>query len=139
MRSLCAEPLERRDLLASDVFIGSDGVLTSYTRTVVGNEVTYSPVTDSAQISQVQISADLSSGRTVIIDTINLPGTQAGDVRFTGASLSVAGLVDATLEVRADNDISIESSNLSASPGTLTFVLNSDRDSLFAVGDTHAS
>ena len=50
-RSLVAESLEGRLMLASDVIVSSDDVPGSYLRTVVANEVTYSPLADTAQQS----------------------------------------------------------------------------------------
>ncbi len=115
-------------MLASDVFVTSDDVPGSYARTVATGVVTYSPLADTAQIGDFRIRADLTAGLNVIVNTINPGGGSQGNLILSQADLALSPAADASLDLRADNDLIFQNSQISASNSLLTVILNSDRD-----------
>ncbi len=127
-RCLLLEPLEERRLLASDVVIGVNDRPTSYVRTPGVGDVVYSPVQDGVQIAADKILADLDAGLTVTIDTVNAAGLQQGNITLDTVNLFLTNAVNSTLNIQADNDVVLGNSRVGAAVGSLTLILNSDRD-----------
>ncbi len=127
-RTLAAESLEGRLLLASNVTIGSGDDTNTFNRTVGVGTVLYTPITDDALIGDTRVLADLEAGLIVTVDTVNPAGAQEGDIVLDSADLSVLAGVNPTLELQADNDVLFSSTGVSASAGSINVILNSDRD-----------
>jgi len=127
LRALNLESLERRNLLSANVEIGSNDVDTSYTRNVVGNTATYTPIQNDAQIGATVVSIDLNTGLDVVVETDNAALTQEGDI-LVSALIAKSSNGLATLTFQAERDVDVTADILAVDVATLNVVLNSDRD-----------
>ena len=83
---------------------------------------------DSSTVSNGVINAALDGDISVILDTSNAAGTQAGDITVSAPITKSTGTT-ASLTFNAHNDINI-SENITSTSGQLNLVLNSDQDSV---------
>ncbi|GBG14346.1 uncharacterized protein NMK_1945 [Novimethylophilus kurashikiensis] len=81
------------------------------------NPITYSPTGSTSQIGAGAISSILNGGTSVVVDTTNAGGAEAGNITVSAAITKTAG-GNASLSFQADNSITVNA-GISSTAGTL--------------------
>jgi filamentous hemagglutinin family protein len=112
---------------------GGEWLLDPYNVTIMGGtdiSVTgspnFTPLASGATVAPATINALLNAGTSVTVDTTG-GGAEAGDITLNTAAIQKTAGSDATLTLKAHNDINLAQGQINSTAGKLNVVLQADQ------------